>query len=771
MSRWRRFLANPYKLHVLKALLAGNHRQKRARRHLKNLTPATLDQVLRSSGSSVSYLRERRHPAFYFDFANIPKIIDAIPDNQRQRTIKRAKRQAVEKIFRFRGSKPVIFLEEFDWWYAIDRDLDWNRDLHRLDWLVDALLASYYTGEERYAAAAGQAICHWWQTNPPGTRPWSEPFEVAQRANTLSWLLFLGLRSPFFPAAALECTLCAILASGIWLETTLEFQTPNNHLLIEIIRLYQLSILLPEYPAAAQWQQLSVNLLAQEVERQVLSDGFHCELSVFYHRLVLEALLEMIALAHRNNMSLPETIPARTAQMVLTLSRLRRPDGTYPLLGDGFQSDILLRYDLEAVGATLLGNGYSGGGPNERTIWLLNGVWPQTNASRPSAAHFWPQAGYAVLNRPYRGGLNRLIFDCGDFGLAAAPGHGHADCLGITLDLADRPILIDPGTYSFQDLHWRQGFRGTRAHNTMVIDSCDQTYIPGLFGAGRFARPRLNSAILSGGLRFFDASHDGYQRCGGSVQHRRLLLDLPDMGWLVIDLVTGQGRHEVEELWHFHPDILLRIKSSQIAACIGDREVCQIYQRSSFETLSMVGCGIYDPPLGWLAEEAGQKIPAPVLISSGTGNLPLLVATLFVPGRTKKKISLQLKELAGSWALEAKIGANSGIALFSPDNAAVLDYPPWSATGRVLVCQQTPDCEAMMFSGGTDVSRKNSLTLSLPRESSGLLVNREKGGITIYGDVPLPLELFCPIELPVAINGEAVAARFDRRRRMLQVSG
>ncbi len=461
MSRWRRFLANPYKLRTVNVLLTRKFRRWLADRHLKTLTPATLSQVLGISGKAVEYFQKRQNPVFFFDPERISQIVAAIPDPQKEAAVKQAYQQTICRTFSFRGSHPILFPDDIDWRFATANDPDWNRDLHRLDWVVAALLASHYTSETSYAAAAGEALCHWWQENPPGSAPWSDPFEVGQRAHTLVWILFLGMELPSFPEVAWETALCAALASGVWLSFTLEYQTPNNHLLIEIIRLFELGLLFPEYPDAGQWRQLGSALLAKEVDRQVLPDGFHCELSVFYHRLVLEALLEIIALAHRNNLELPEIIRLRVANMLETLQLVRRPDGTYPLWGDGFQSDILLRHDLLAVGTQLVGGGYPGGEPSSRTLWLLNGDWPQPAPAPLPAAHFWPDSGYAVMSRSQDDGPHQLMFDCGPFGLEAAPGHGHADCLSMTLNLGNQPVLIDPGTYSFRDLNWRLAFRST----------------------------------------------------------------------------------------------------------------------------------------------------------------------------------------------------------------------------------------------------------------------------------------------------------------------
>jgi hypothetical protein len=769
MSRWRRFLANPYKAQTVYALLTRSLRRRLVRSRLKSLTPATLSQVLGISGKVAEYFQKRQNPAFFFAPERISRIVAAIPVPQKEATVKQAYQQTICRMFSYRGSNPVSFPEDIDWRCAADNDPDWNRDLHRLDWLVTALLASHYTGDKNYAAAAGETLCHWWQDNPPGTKPWQDIFEVAQRAQTLSWIFFLGLRLPAFSSSALEMALLAILASGIWLETNLEYQTPNNHLLIEIIRLFELGLLFPEYPATWQWRQLGLALLAKEVDRQVLPDGFHCELSVFYHRLVLEALLEIIALAHRNSLELPEIIRQRVGNMLDTLQLVRRPDGTYALWGDGFQSDILLRHDLLAAGALVIGRGYPGGEVSARTLWLLNGTWPQPSPASLPATHFWSDAGYAVMTRPQSEGLHQLMFDCGPFGLVAAPGHGHADCLSVTLNFGPQPILIDPGTYSFRDLSWRRAFRGTAAHNTIIVENQEQTPIPGFFGAGRFARARVDNAIFSDGVRFFDASHDGYTRLSHPVWHRRLLLDLPDTGWLMIDLLTGHGKHPVTLNWHFHQEVKVVITDSQLDGFVNGSKLFQMHCYASSDMMMKLIRGQEDPPLGWLSEEAGIKVAAPILRISGEIEMPLCIATLCVPTTGDMDSSLQLQRTTAGYALEVKNSLNSTIVLLSLGKPVLLNLAPWLVSGTLFLCHQTSSTRDLILAGGNAITHDQVKIFSLPRSSRGVLFSQRPDHFRLAGEVELPLEISCPRELPVLVNEIPATVVFDRQKQLLRV--
>ena len=91
---------------------------------------------------------------------------------------------AAEKIvagrFVFRGSE--VNLEGcMDWNLSAGVDPDWRRDLNRLEWANTLLLAGHYCGDGRYAKRAAGLLLDWQRRNPPGSAPWRDTFEVAQR--------------------------------------------------------------------------------------------------------------------------------------------------------------------------------------------------------------------------------------------------------------------------------------------------------------------------------------------------------------------------------------------------------------------------------------------------------------------------------------------------------------------------------------------------------------------------------------------------------------
>lgn len=748
MNRLQRLLANPYKVRAVASRLLRAVRQRRVIRDLEQVSPEKLDRYLGLGRDLIAHFRTRTQPRFFFDAERIPAIIAATPPEGKAQTIRGA-RQVLTRTFAFRDLAPVTFPDEIDWRFTAGGDLDWNADLHRLDWLVVTLLAAHYTRKEKFAEYASTVLVQWLQANPPGSPPWRDLFEVAQRGNTLSWILFLGAPLAEFSDDALRAVVCALVASGNWVEATLEYYTPNNHLLVQATRLVQLGLLFPEFPQARRWLRRSLELFQREVERQILPDGVHIERSVFYQRLVFEVLLEFLALAARNGLSLPPLVHERARKMLLFLHGLRRPDGEFPLLGDGFRTDLLLRYNLLAAGAELLGLEPLDSQPDERTVWLLNGRWPaaQSPLQTPSS-QLWERGGYAVLNRDRAEGRHQLIFDCGDFGLTAAPGHGHADCLSLEVSVFGRPFLIDPGSYSWhRGEHWRNAFRCTRAHNTVLVDGEDQTPLSGIFDAGPFAAPTLRTVILGDRLRLLDASHDGYTRLRGTVIHRRVILDMPQDGWLVIDVLTGQGPHEVEIPWHFHPQVSTSVSAAGCRAQYTSGVGLQMAWTASVPLRAQVYCGQETPPLGWVSFVAGRKEPAEVLMLTASPDLPVWIATLLIPEKDVSRSSRVFPlPCTGGFALACEIGGDTTCVFLATEGLHRGTFAEWSTDASLAVVHEAPAERAFLLADGHFLKQAGEERIRFSTAPKAVTLTVVAEQVHIAGDAgntSFPLHLNC----------------------------
>jgi uncharacterized heparinase superfamily protein len=668
-------------------------------RRLALLSRGPLEQLIAVGDDVTDHFRRRARPAFFFDPARWKETLDSVSRRERERCIAAAEGFS-SLSFTFRGRPPVRFSGAVDWRCMEDKDPDWNGDLHRLDWILTLILAGHLSGNAGFVKGAAHWMCSWEQSNGPGTRPWSDPFEVAQRSHTLCWILFTGLHHPAFTREAIEAALRALLGSGIWIEGTLEYKTPNNHLLIESLRLAQLGLLFPEFPLAARWLGKGMRLLEREVTRQVSSDGVHREHSVFYQRMIAEALLELLLLCRRNDARMAESFVGRLQRMLHFLGAIARPDGTFPLIGDGFDSDILLRCDLLHASKSLWGRPRSvvGGGSLYTTLLMGSsheGVLEEGLLRPP--LEVWREGGYATLRSGSPPDESTLLLDFGPFGMDAAPGHGHADCLSLDLSVRGRPVLVDPGSGSWRQApRWRGHFRGTRAHNTVTVDGVDQTPLHGYFGAGPFARPTLHGAWASRHLHCIDASHAGYQRLPFPVTHRRVVLETGRDGWLVLDLLEGAGSHAVEAAWHFDPRLSAHLADGAAFLRDGDQAEVRMIWKGSASLDGAVYRGSREPFMGWVSRECGRLEAAWVLVVSGKAILPLGLATALLPwapGREPPELRVAADGDGFRAFLETESSLTSTFAAWSGREGG--HFGSWQTDGSFAAAREGVDPDAL----------------------------------------------------------------------------
>ena len=124
---------------------------------------------------------------------------------------------------------------------------------------------------------------------------------------------------------------------------------------------------------------------------------------------------------------------------------------------------------------------------DDKSRWLLGdagaAAYARIDASRAfPVRRAFPEGGYFILGEDFETPREvRLVADAGPLGYLAIAAHGHADALAFTLSVGGKPILVDPGTFSYSSQPWRRYFRSTAAHNTVVVDDRDQSEYGGSF--------------------------------------------------------------------------------------------------------------------------------------------------------------------------------------------------------------------------------------------------------------------------------------------------
>jgi len=532
-------------------------------------------------------------PHFFFSGDAVPglcsKLRELFPETAEQ-IIEQAER-ICEHHFDLLGYHDVDYGSEIDWhcdrvhskraprkpWFQMkyldfaevgDSKVTW--ELNRHQHLVTLAKAFRLSGDEKYAVELFRQWHHWHGENPyPIGINWASSLEVAFRSLSWLWVYFLLSDSTAMPAGFRSAWLRSLAISGRHIDCYLStFFSPNTHLLGEAVALFFIGTLCPEIPSAKRWQHRGLKIVQQEAERQVRADGLHFEQSLFYHVYAVDFFLHAAVLASVNQIAAPTQFDRTMERMLESLSLLAR-GGTVPQIGDDDggrlfdparnRSEHLL--DPLATGAVLFGRGdfkTLAGGPREETLWLLGeaGMEEFDHVAAvpvaPNSVAFQTSGLYVMASDdPAR----QLMIDAGPKGANTA-GHGHADALSLTASSAGCNLLIDSGTFEYVGAdNERDRFRGTKAHNTLLVAGQDQAEPKGPFSWGRLPNVQAEGWIVGRTFDLFVASHDGYSRLPNPVVHRRLVFSLKSGFWLVRDQAVGFGEYPLDIFWHLGPQL------------------------------------------------------------------------------------------------------------------------------------------------------------------------------------------------------------------------
>ena len=211
-------------------------------------------------------------------------------------------------------------------------------------------------------------------------------------------------------------------------------------------------------------------------------------------------------------------------------------------------------------------------------------------------------------------------------------GHAHADLLAIECAPFGRPAVVDPGTYCYTAApRWREHFRGTAAHSTVTVDGLSQATPGKVFRWDTWPRARLLQWRSDELTDYADAEHDGYERLADPVVHRRRLLFVKPRFWVVVDDLTGADHHHVELRFQLAQSDVVLDRSAWARANGPDGRGLLVRALSGAPITAELREGQVDPPDGWISPDYGHRVPAPVLVYSFGGRLPLRIVTVLMP--------------------------------------------------------------------------------------------------------------------------------------------
>ena len=195
--------------------------------------------------------------------------------------------------------------------------------------------------------------------------------------------------------------------------------------------------------------------------------------------------------------------------------------------------------------------------------------------------------------------------------------------------MANDTLLIDPGTYLYEsEPRYRNYFRGTSAHNTVLVDGRDQAqqhesltfhWLTSYFAA------KIWSSNDCDGKTVVLAYHNGYADIG--VIHWRAVVYDSQGVWWVWDRLVSNESHTYQLHWHVDAALNM-LQNNGVIDKNGQRWTLRI---DGSEDVGMHH-GDCQLPLGWVSRHYGEKEPLRTLRAqaAATGSHEF-ITTLIAP--------------------------------------------------------------------------------------------------------------------------------------------
>jgi hypothetical protein len=493
---------------------------------------------------------------------------------------------------------------------ALPPDAEWRIEWSKFYYGLDLAHAYRETGGERYPRAWERLVRSWIEQVPAG----SDSSDVTARRVqnwVYAWDSFAGAPRAARFTEGFEEKLLASLAEQV--AHLRDHLTPErNHRTLELYALFVAALALPQLDANGALLDFSIAELHRNLLTDIRPDGVHREHSTHYHMLVLRSFLGARENARRFGLAFPEGFDAHLERACDFAMHCHRPDGSIPALSD---SDTASYADLLALAAELFDrpdylyvatSGARGVGPKRR------------NVSFPDGGYFIQRSPWGKDEESFSD-ARFLIFDAGAIGDG---GHGHYDLLNVEIAAKGRPLIVDPGRYTYSEHgeNLRRWFKGTAAHNTVCVDGLDQTPYRRGKPKGETARARVLERLSAPD---FDALRAAALSPAYEARHARRVFFVASEYWLIVDQLTDERPHRYDLRFHLAPEAWGQTQ-------VGSNGTNGVARAPG---LALVFDGARTPKLeaGWVAPVYGVKHPAPVVSVVAEGESHSCFFTLVAP--------------------------------------------------------------------------------------------------------------------------------------------
>jgi hypothetical protein len=190
-----------------------------------------------------------------------------------------------------------------------------------------------------------------------------------------------------------------------------------------------------------------------------------------------------------------------------------------------------------------------------------------------------------------------LAIRCGSIGQNGNGGHAHNDSLSFELNVIGRDFIVDGGSYLYTPFpNVRNVFRGTKAHNTLILHSHEQNdWADGILGLFSM-RDKAHARVLKVNNEFFRGEHSGY----GPKHDREFILRNSSL--IIFDRIDMTLTNEIH--FNLSPEVEV--------VCLGekgpDEFSLEIGNGGVYLTMSLRGFSKVESTSGYYSSGYGRRV-------------------------------------------------------------------------------------------------------------------------------------------------------------------
>ena len=419
---------------------------------------------------------------------------------------------------------------------------EWLWQLNRHAFWRDMAGAYSETGDEKYAKAFNRQLRRWiltakcpedyngvvsaWRTIECGIRllgAWQTAFEIFRHSREFTD----------------ENLLMMVGSMNKQAEFLSSHYTGINWLIMEAVGTYTFTVLFPEITGVEKLRKTALERLTEEIETQILPDGFHNELSPDYFSVVFGCYMSVFMIAKNYGLEseLPKALADKLKLAAKSAVKLSTPCFTMPRTNDCYTIETArITGDAEKVF------------PECEEFRFVNSNRKEgkpIEGETPSA--FLPYAGFCAMRNDWGADSLYMCFDVGPAG--ASQWHAHMDKLNIILFKGKDELLFDDGGGHYEVSPMRKYGRSSFDHNVVIVDGMSQQR-----KAGSVKNPIDCGWVSNDGFDYaFGVYDDGFgqEEKRIAVHKREVRFCKPDFFAVVDTLTSCDGEtHSYEARFH-----------------------------------------------------------------------------------------------------------------------------------------------------------------------------------------------------------------------------